>query len=270
MDQQGHHVTGGWTAGEDDAPRLRVPKTAELVANHFREQIVSGELFAGEFLPSEGLLTDALGIARPTLREALRILETEGLIAVTRGARTGAQVLRPSIDPVARHVAMLLRARQVTAADLYAARLTLEPDAVRTLAAAPHPGAMVVLRDQRDRVRATLAAGALDTAISQLNRFHVMLVEGAGNRTIGLFAAVLRRLMAAQQRAVGTHRLPSADQRRTHVAAALDHSTTLLTLIEAGDADTAVAHWRAYLTRANAACLAAVEGERVVELPAAR
>ena len=74
----------------DDAgltPRLHVPKTSEIVADKIRAQIIRGELNEGDTLPPEGQLMDSLGISRPTLREAFRILEAEGLISVVRGKR---------------------------------------------------------------------------------------------------------------------------------------------------------------------------------------
>src|SRR5256885_7189092 len=71
---------------------VRVPKAAELVAGHVRSQIVRGELSEGDALPPESALMEQFDISRPTLREAFRILESEGLITVRRGARGGARV----------------------------------------------------------------------------------------------------------------------------------------------------------------------------------
>src|SRR3546814_9043440 len=76
--------------------RIRVPKTSELVADQIRAQIVRGELQEGDSLPPEGTLMSTLGISRPTLREAFRILEAENLISVVRGSRSGARVDRKS------------------------------------------------------------------------------------------------------------------------------------------------------------------------------
>ena len=70
---------------------IRVPKTAELVADRLRRQIIRGELREGDSLPPEADLMAAYGISRPTLREAFRVLESEGLIDVHRGSRGGAR-----------------------------------------------------------------------------------------------------------------------------------------------------------------------------------
>jgi len=64
-----------------------MPKAAALAADSVRRRIVRGELKADDLLPSEQELLRQFGISRPTLREAMRILETEGLIAVKRGTR---------------------------------------------------------------------------------------------------------------------------------------------------------------------------------------
>jgi len=49
------------------------------------------------------------GVSRPTLREAIRILESEGLISISRGARGGASVLSPNINTAARHIGFVLQ-----------------------------------------------------------------------------------------------------------------------------------------------------------------
>ena len=68
---------------------MRVPKAADLVAEHLRRQIIRGDLAADEPLPAEAELMQIYNVSRPTLREALRILEHEALIVVKRGAAAG-------------------------------------------------------------------------------------------------------------------------------------------------------------------------------------
>ena len=78
--------------------KVRVPKMADIVADQIRSRIINGELKEGDRLPSEALMLERFGISRPTLREALRVLETEKLISVSRGSRNGAIVHTPKID----------------------------------------------------------------------------------------------------------------------------------------------------------------------------
>src|SRR5258706_4139651 len=91
-----------------EAQPFRVPKTAELVARDLRSKIVRGELKDGDTLPSEGELVTRYSVSRPTLREALRILESEALLTVTRGSRGGPRVhLTEPLLP-ARHFGLCL------------------------------------------------------------------------------------------------------------------------------------------------------------------
>src|SRR5436309_3200194 len=82
---------------------VRVPKSAELVAQALRMRIVRGHLQEGDGLPPENVLMQQFGVSRPTLREAFRILESEQLITIHRGARGGGRVHAPGDDAVARY-----------------------------------------------------------------------------------------------------------------------------------------------------------------------
>jgi GntR family transcriptional repressor for pyruvate dehydrogenase complex len=113
---------------------VRAPKTAELIASLYRRQIVRGELRPGDTLPSEQHLMAQFGVSRPTLREAFRILEAEDLISVKRGSRGGARVTQPSLAVAARYVGLLLQVQDTTIADVYEARMVLEPACARLLA----------------------------------------------------------------------------------------------------------------------------------------
>ena len=67
----------------------------QQIADELRGLIVSGELADGASLGREPDLVERFGVSRPSLREALRILETEGLIRVVRGLHGGVVVQSP-------------------------------------------------------------------------------------------------------------------------------------------------------------------------------
>src|SRR3954470_2693801 len=112
---------------------VRVPKTAELVAAQIRRRIGVGELQEHEALPSEPELMEQFSISRPTLREALRILESEGLIAVRRG-RGGARVQLPSPDAAARYASLVLQHRGGKLVEVFAVRVMVEAPAAGIVA----------------------------------------------------------------------------------------------------------------------------------------
>src|SRR3954447_16285894 len=106
---------------------VRIPKAAVIVAGEVRRRIVRGELKEGDALPSESELMQFFDVSRPTLREAMRILESESLIAVKRGAHGGARVQRPDMRVTARHAALLLQFDDTTLEDVFEARAIMEP-----------------------------------------------------------------------------------------------------------------------------------------------
>src|SRR4051794_8836293 len=99
----------GQGAGFGTAPRrVNPPKAADLVADDLRRAIASGAFADGEPLPAGTVLLERYGISRPTLREALRVLASENLIALS--ARTqGARVTLPSTDVAARYAGVLMQ-----------------------------------------------------------------------------------------------------------------------------------------------------------------
>jgi DNA-binding FadR family transcriptional regulator len=84
------------------------PKTAALIADSLRADVHSGRLRPGDRLAPEDQLQVAFGVSRPTLREAIRILEHDEVIEVRRGAHGGAIVRVPTIRPLSRALADLI------------------------------------------------------------------------------------------------------------------------------------------------------------------
>src|SRR5215813_9157695 len=119
-------------ASKRDESRLR--EKPQQIADELQAMIVSGRLSEGDSLGREPELVERFGVSRPSLREALRILEAEGLITVVRGMLGGVVVHEPDERMTARTAALVLQARNVSLADVYEARALLEPIAVRSVA----------------------------------------------------------------------------------------------------------------------------------------
>src|ERR1700749_132355 len=107
--------------------RFRQPRVAELVASQLRDDILSGRLKEGDVLPSQERLFGEFGVSPPSLREAIHILETDGLISVRRGNVGGAVIQRPTGERPAHMISMVLQARSATPVDLSEALTHLEP-----------------------------------------------------------------------------------------------------------------------------------------------
>ena len=117
----------------NSSPEVGVRKLSHEVAHRFRDRIVSGELQPGERLPAESDLVEIFKVSKPTLREALRILESEGLIRVGRGSRSGAVVQVLSMARTAQYASMVLASQGTTLSEVHEVRRLLEPSLARRL-----------------------------------------------------------------------------------------------------------------------------------------
>jgi GntR family transcriptional repressor for pyruvate dehydrogenase complex len=113
---------------------MEVPKASDVLANELRERILSGEYIEGTPLPPERELVVQTRMSRTTVREALRILEVQGLIRIKAGRAGGAFVQRPGEESVARSLELLIRGRQIRLASVHETRAAIEPSCARLAA----------------------------------------------------------------------------------------------------------------------------------------
>lgn len=252
-------------SGEGNRGRLRVPKTSEIIADYIRGQIVRGELGEGDYLPPEGQLMESLGTSRPTLREAFRILEAENLISVVRGSRTGAQVHAPSVELVSRYAGYVLQSLQTTIGDLYQARLAIEPQVVRWLAGDPDKKAIARLKEETERLSLLLKANRPEDFLIAVNEFHAALVEVSGTKTLTFMNQLLLNLMARHQDDYKMRHPLEKEAQKKRLTAGLRSYEKLVRLIENGEVEEAVKHWRLHLTTANQVWAGKAEKNRVVD-----
>jgi DNA-binding FadR family transcriptional regulator len=240
---------------------VRVPKAAELVATDLRKEIIRGALQVGEALPSETALMGRYEVSRPTLREALRILENEGLISVKRGAHGGARVQLPDIGVAARYAALLLQVRNTTIEDVFQARRVLEPAAVRMLAERKGRSAIRALRNKHDEEADCLFDP--ESFATAATEFHQLLVELAGNRTLAVFSAMVFEIVNRHHHAT----FASAPDRSSEFAeVGHEHHGRVLELIVAGEVDKAEAFWQFHIDGAAERALDSIGAKTLVDL----
>jgi len=227
---------------------MRQPRLAEMVAGALRERIVSGDLADGGALPGLEKLVQEFGVSPPSLREALRILENEGLITVRRGNVGGAVVHRPSADAAAYMFGLVLQSEQVPVTDLAAALGHLEVLCVRLCAA------------RRDRKRAVVptlrrlhraSEDVIDDAVAfeqACQHFHDGLVSLCGSRSIVLAVSAFEWLWREQpeawaHRVSALHEYPDEILRWEGIAAHLE----ILRAVDRGDPEEAERVARAHI-----------------------
>jgi GntR family transcriptional repressor for pyruvate dehydrogenase complex len=107
--------------------RLNFAPSAVVVANALREDMLVPLRPAGSLVGSEDELLERYGVSRPTLRQAVRILEGEGLLTVRRGANGGYFTRIPSHEAVSHAASVYLRSRQVDYHEILEAASILRP-----------------------------------------------------------------------------------------------------------------------------------------------
>lgn len=246
--------------------RIRTPKTSEVVADQIRAQIICGELSEGDTLPPEGQLMETLGVSRPTLREAYRILEAEKLISVTRGSRSGAQVHLPRVEVAARYAGYVLQSQGTTIADLYASQMAIEPYAVRALCRMRNnTEAVKALSEHCEYLISLNEQERIDIFTKGVAEFHSLVVKLTGNKTLTLITQLLQDLMASHKADLMRRHPVGVDVRKKRLNSALRSYRKLIKLIGEHEEEAAVAHWRLHLKNAHASWARPGEGERIVD-----
>lgn len=155
------------TPGLGDQPLPRVPKAALVVAQRIVQDINDQRLRAGDQLPAEALMLEEYGIGRGTLREALRLLEFQGVLMLKPGPRGGPVVLIPDATYLASAQVLILNMNRAPLRDVVRIRAVLEP------------------------VAAAAAAERIDDRTLQSLSDCVETLDGDGVESSGLHKAVL-------------------------------------------------------------------------------
>ena len=182
--------------------RVHLPRVADVVADRIRELIVSGELGDGERLPRLEVLLDEFGVSGPSMREALRMLESEGLITVQRGSVGGAVVHRPDAKTAAFNLAMVMRTRGTQMGDVFETMALLEP-VCAMLCARRSDRKKAVVRELR-KINATTAELLDGDEVAwneAMTSFHKAVVQRCGNEAMTLLVGVLESILLVNVRA---------------------------------------------------------------------
>ena len=225
----------------DPLPGLEVQRQAaplrQQVLDGLRQAIIDGRLAPGARL-TERELTEMMGVSRTVVREALRQLETEGLIAIV-----------PNKGPVVRELTL------DEAKDLYQIRAVLEGLAARLFVENADDAQVKRLAQALDVVASAYARGDAQQVLETKNRFYDALYQGARSDTLGSMLATLHARIW-RWRALGlTH--PERSGERS--AESVRNLRAMLAAIEKRDADGAERVTRQEANRAGAEIMRLLE-----------
>jgi DNA-binding GntR family transcriptional regulator len=207
-----------------------VPTVRAIVAQKLRGAIMSGNLKPGQRLV-ERELCEMMGVSRPSIREALRLLEADGLVNTV--PHRGPMVSTISLD----------EARQ-----LYAARAVLEGYAGRECARLHDPAVVRRIGDALTRLKAALAGPDMIAILEAKTDFYAALIGGCQNTFI-------ERMLKPLHDRITLLRITSMSQPK-RINKSLREVTAIWRAIQSGDEDLAE---RCCVDHVKAAAVAALD-----------
>lgn len=219
---------------DDPRARLIAPvmlvRAPSLLADRLRELILAGTFPSGEMLPSERDLVTESGLSRGSVREALKILETEGLVEIRPGRSGGALVTAPSQDSLVRTVQVFIRANSIDLKTLLDCRIAVEPMMARRAAENRTPEQMEEIWRLHHAVEDTIEDVV---AYRPANfAFHMAVVKAAGNEPLGALMQAISGPVLVER---GFARMTTPEIR----AVAVQEHEGICRAIEARDGETA-------------------------------
>jgi GntR family transcriptional repressor for pyruvate dehydrogenase complex len=169
--------------------RVSIGRISEVIVEQVRLLIRQGQLLAGDRLPSERELCERFGVSRVTVREALRVLEANGLVEIRVGARGGAFVTAPSSRLVGEGIADLISLATLTAGEVTEARQVFELGIVGLVCERATEEDVAALYEICDRSSAALQGDDYPLALSA--EWHSRYAQSAHNRAVAMLVASL-------------------------------------------------------------------------------
>lgn len=216
--------------------------TYELIAERLIDEIATDVLPVGTLVPGEIELVNALKVGRSSVREALRVLESRGLI--TRSG-SGRFVVAEHGNPIATALSVLYDLHRLQIRELFELRLLVEVETA---------GLAAQCRSSADLIALAEALGAMQWGSSAPDelyladtRFHALIAEASGNRASARLVEALRQVMYSVLHGPLFTRTGSSDWS----SVTIDEHVEIVNAISARDTAHAVDAMRRHLTRAG-------------------
>lgn len=216
--------------------------TYELVAERLVDLIGDGRLKPGDPLPTERELTETYRVGRSSIREALRVLESQGVI--TSGTR-GTFVVADVANPLNSSLRLLLELDgDAGMHDIYELRRILECEAAALAAERRKKLHLGQMDEAIDAMAEGLADPRGEGYIEADLRFHLAIAEATGNRLVVHSMNAVREVV--RRALMSIFRIPGSPER------SLEQHRAIRVAIAARDADRAREEMRAHLVRVEA------------------
>jgi DNA-binding FadR family transcriptional regulator len=160
-----------------------------LLAEAIADGVVSRGMRPGDRLPTEAAMIAEYEVGRATLREALRVLEAQGVIEIRVGAGGGPFVARPEAHRLARMLSLQLRMSDVTLREVLGARLIVEPALAAQAAAHRDEEQAAALRANQAALEKAARGSAEFLRVNQ--DFHTLIADSSRSRPLAALWSAL-------------------------------------------------------------------------------
>ncbi|NGO72866.1 FadR family transcriptional regulator [Streptomyces sp. SB3404] len=238
---------------------VRPVRAYQRVAEQIEERILSGELPPGSRLPAERELVRQFAVGRSTIREALRVLQSSGLIRSRPGDPLGAEVLGVSPDNLSQALDRLARSHLSGLGELVQFRMALDAESYRLAARLHRAEDLAELERLAERMAELVAVdprafGEADAA------FHRSLAEASGNALLALCARAVHDAVAG---AIEGKLSRSGEEAEAWMLRSVEHHRQVLAALRAGDGPGAARLGRQALYDHYAEYVGAADRERL-------
>jgi GntR family transcriptional repressor for pyruvate dehydrogenase complex len=216
-----------------------VPKASDVLAERLRDLIVEGHFSPGDLLPTERELVVEAGLSRTSVRDALRVLESEGLISTKAGRTGGSMVTLPGRASVARSVELFVRTHGIRLDSLLECRVAVEPTLAR-LAAIKRTDAQLAEMTEIHRQFVASVDDVPDYKRINLD-WHLAIARASGNEPL---TALMEAISTPIRDAQDYRHVTTPDLR----AAAVKAHTVILKAIADQDGDAAFKRMERHVT----------------------
>lgn len=170
------------------SPAARIHRSkAAHVAHLLLERIMAAKLKPGSSFATEAELLSQFNVSRPTLREGLRILESQGVLDVRPGPGGGIIVGKPSIDLLAHGLSVFLRLHEVPFVTVIKARELIEPALAYEAAVNGTDEDFAELEASIVRMKALNAQSDQEAFLEENRVFHGVIARASGNKVLEVF-----------------------------------------------------------------------------------
>lgn len=243
----------------DDTANRPQPRRSRpvQVADRIKDWLVERDLKTGARLPNEAAMIAEFGVSKGTVREAMRILEAQGLIVTRTGPGGGSFVGEVTAERARALLANYFYFRELSISDIYQVRKVLEPEIAATLAGKLGDAELDELREIATRFKRPAASPEEERDQHVLSlRFHERLAEFAENPLLGFIVSFMARMLSD----LTVYRRLYEPHNEELWVRGRQHQIDLVAALEDGDAAAARAIMRSHMEGA----------ERMMQLQEAR